>query len=54
MSKISKIREVIKEIEIIETIIKPYEYYSTDATAVLSGLNAVKDDLKDADRAYLD
>jgi len=46
-----KIHKVIKEIEIIEAIIKPYEYYSADATAVPSGLNAIKDTLKDPDKA---
>jgi len=53
MSKIGKMKKVLKEIDVIEQIIKPYESYSTDVSNVLSVLDAIKEALLDPEKADL-
>ena len=54
MPKIGKMKKVLKEIDVIEQIIKPYEPYSTDVSHVLGVFDAIKEALLDPEKAELD
>jgi len=53
MSRIEKIQKILEEIEIIERIIRPYEFYTPDVSWGLGFLATIKDDLRDPEIADL-
>lgn len=53
MSKAEKAKRILKEIEAIERIIKPYQFSTTEVSRALEALAAFKESLKDPEKADL-
>ena len=53
MSKTEKIKAVLGELEAIETIIKPYEWHSTEVSSALEVIAKFKESLKDPEHVDL-
>jgi len=52
--KTEKIQKVLDEIEIIERIIKPYEFYTMDASRGLRLLATIKENLREPEKIDVD
>ena len=53
MSKAEKVQQIIDEIEAIERIIKPYEFYTTEVSRALNALAKLRERLKDPENVDL-